>query len=349
MAGQGRLAGAEEHQQMPKIFVAGAEQARDRTDLDLSVVRPVDRQQIIRSFSDSTYPELIEIERLGRGFYAWGLPGRDSQVESWFTMAKGDFVLVGYKGAYRHYSKVLGRYQNERAARAIWGDAPAEGGRQYLFFLSEPIPLGQPYAALADYLPEQYGEFEQVADAGVRRIEADFGSVERFIRRRLLNSAVGGPMLDISGMIQLSERELARLQTFDPDTGKAGRNQIIENVIRRRGHPAFRQQLLAAYEHRCAITGFDAIDTLEAAYIVPFRGKFTQHPSNGLLLRADLHTLFDLGKIAIDTRTMSVILSDDLGETSYRILAGRPLRFPKDQEQRPSTEALDLHRQLSGF
>lgn len=335
---------------MPRIFVAGAEEPRDRNDMEKSVAHAVDRQVIIRSFSDSTYPELIEIERHGRGFFAWGLPPREDNVEHWFRMGKGDYVLIGYKGAYRHYGKVLGRYQNERAARAIWGeDVPEEEMRQYLFFLTEPIPLGQPYGALADYLPEELAGFERIDDDTVRRIESEFGSVDRFIRRRLLNSSVGGPMLDISGMIQLSERELARLQTFDPDSGKAGRNQVIESIIRRRGHPSFRQQLLAAYEYRCAITNFNAIDSLEAAYIIPYRGKFTHHPSNGLLLRADLHTLFDLGKIAIDTRSMSVILADDLVESSYKILHGRPLRYPRSEEQRPSTEALDLQRRLAGL
>ncbi|MBM4197652.1 MAG: HNH endonuclease [Gammaproteobacteria bacterium] len=335
---------------MPRIFIAATEQARDRADLDRSVARAIDRQRVIQSFSDSTYPELIEIERQGRGFYAWGLPTQDDQVEHWFRMSKGDLVLVAYMGAYRHYAKVLGRYENARAARAIWGeDTDAGLLRQYLFFLSEPIALGQPYAALADYLPESFNDFGCINDDVIRRLEADFGSVERFIRRRLLNSAVGGPILDISGMIQLSERELARLHTFDPDSGKAGRNQIIENITRRRGHPAFRQQLLAAYDYKCAITSFNAVDALEAVYIVPFRGKFTQHASNGLLLRADLHTLFDMGKVVIDTRNMTVILADALADTSYRILAGRPLRLPLDQELRPSTEALDLHRQLSGL
>ena len=50
--------------------------------------------------------------------------------------------------------------------------------------------------------------------------------------------------------------------------------------------------------------------------------------------------------MAIDTRNMTLVLADDLTESSYKILAGRPLRFPKDEEQRPSTEALDLHRRL---
>jgi hypothetical protein len=46
---------------------------------------------------------------------------------------------------------------------------------------------------------------------------------------------------------------------------------------------------------------------------------------------------------------MTVILADDLVETSYKILSGRPLRYPKEEENRPSTEALDLHRRLSGL
>jgi putative restriction endonuclease len=153
----------------------------------------------------------------------------------------------------------------------------------------------------------------------------------------------------MSGMIRLSERDMAKLQLLEPQNSKDGRQAVVDTIIKRRGHPGFRQALLDAYEYRCAITNFTAVDALEAAYIVPFRGKSTHHASNGLLLRADVHTLFDLGKIAIDTKTMSVVICDDLLETSYRILAGRPLRYPRDESQRPSPEALDLHRRLAGL
>ena len=155
------------------------------------------------------------------------------------------------------------------------------------------------------------------------RIEADFGNVERFARRRLLNTSAGGPILDMSGMIQLSERDMARLHSLEPQNSKDGRQAIVETIIKRRGHPHFRHVLLEAYDYRCALTNFNAVEALEAAYILPFRGKDTHHPSNGLLLRSDIHTLFDLGKIAIDTGSMSVVIADDLAETSYRILAGR--------------------------
>ncbi len=335
---------------MVRIFIATVESQRDRMDLDRSVCAPIERQQIIRNFSDATYPELIDIERRGHGFYAWGLRATPQNIENWFFMSVGDFVLIAHKGSFRQYAKVLGRYENAKAARAIWSaDAPDEEVREYLFFLSEPIALGLPCSELADYLQAEAGDFSRVPEEAMDRIEADFGNVERFARRRLLNTAVGGPILDMSGMIRVSERDLARMQFLEPQNSKDGRQAVIDTIIKRRGNPTFRQALLEAYEYRCAITSFNAPDSLEAACIVPFKGKFTHHPSNGLLLRADIHTLFDLGKIAIDTGTMSVVMTDDLMQTNYRILAGRPLHYPKEEAHRPSSEGLDLHRRLAGL
>jgi HNH endonuclease len=335
---------------MAGIFIASVDSAQDRTDLERSVAMPIDRQLVIRSFSDATYPELIDIERRGHGFYAWGLHGEPENIQHWFQMGVGDFVLLVQREHFRYYAKVLGRYQNERAASAIWGTDRAEAKmREYLFFLSEPVPLNLPCAELGDYLVGATGDIGRVPAERIDRIEADFGGIERFVRRRLLNTSVGGPVLDMSGMIRMSERDLAKLQLLEPQNSKEGRQAVVDTIIKRRGHPGFRQALLDAYEYRCAITNFTAVDALEAAYIVPFRGKSTHHASNGLLLRADVHTLFDLGKIAVDTKTMSVVIGDDLMETSYRILAGRPLRYPRDESQRPSTEALDLHRRLAGL
>lgn len=335
---------------MANIFVAAVDSPQDRTDLERSVAMPIERQHVIRNFSDATYPELIDIERRGHGFYGWGLRGRPENIQHWFQMGVGDFVLLVQREHFRYYAKVLGRYQNAKAASLIWGAGQQEQElREYLFFLSEPVALSLPCSELVDYLPVAPGEISRISADVMDRIEADFGGVERFVRRRLLNTSVGGPILDMSGMIRLSERDMAKLQLLEPQNSKEGRQAVVDTIIKRRGHPGFRQALLEAYEYRCAITNFTAVDALEAAYIVPYRGKSTHDASNGLLLRADVHTLFDLGKIAIDTKTMSVVICDDLMETSYRILAGRPLRYPHDESQRPSTEALDLHRRLAGL
>lgn len=335
---------------MPRIFVAPADTAPDKACLERSIINPVERQAVIKSFSDATYPELIDIERRGRGFFAWGFPSEPEYVNKWFHMGIGDFVLMTFDGAYRYYGKVLGRYDNTRAATAIWGESDNEpSARELLFFLSEPISLSLPTMELRDYLPPTKERFSQIPDEIMERIEADFGSVERFFRHRLLNVNAGGPVLDMSGIIRLSEREQSRLFAFDPTSTKDGREKIVETITKRRGQPQMRQSLLAAYDYTCAVTGCNAPDALEATYIIPYRGKYTHHSSNGLLLRADIHTLFDLGKLAVDTRTMTLVVSDELLETSYRILTDRPLKYPKEDSQRPSTEALDLHRRLVGL
>ena len=66
--------------------------------------------------------------------------------------------------------------------------------------------------------------------------------------------------------------------------------------------------------------------------------------SNGLLLRADLHTLFDLGQIAIDVDSLSVLVSPSLSGTLYAALEGCPLHQPRDPLARPNPIALSAHR-----
>lgn len=101
------------------------------------------------------------------------------------------------------------------------------------------------------------------------------------------------------------------------------------------------------YKSRCAISGCDAEETLEAAHILPYRGRETNHPSNGLLLRADLHTLFDLGLLVVDTANMRVMIAPSLKGTWYAQYDGVRLRLPESCFGRPSIEALDIHRKAA--
>ena len=102
---------------------------------------------------------------------------------------------------------------------------------------------------------------------------------------------------------------------------------------------------MRAYGGKCGITGWAVVDVLEAAHILPYRGEHTNHVSNGLLLRADLHVLFDLHLIEIDPETYSIIVDATLAATPYGKMNGRKLRFPADAAQRPSPECLRLHAQ----
>jgi len=122
------------------------------------------------------------------------------------------------------------------------------------------------------------------------------------------------------------------------------RHRVLASIVRRRGQAEFRKALLAAYGGACSITGCTVTAILEAAHVHPYRGEQTNTVSNGLLLRADVHTLFDLGLLAVDSATMKVRVSPKLAGTDYAALEGRQLAEPAVLSQRPSVGALDWHR-----
>jgi len=147
------------------------------------------------------------------------------------------------------------------------------------------------------------------------------------------------------------DRELAdeKAGTSEPGGLVDARERIIASIVRRRGQPEFRRKLLEAYDGQCAITGCDAAEALEAAHIVPYLGPETNRVTNGILLRSDVHTLFDLGLLAVDTATMTTLLASSVASTSYGELADRRLQLPRDDSCRPSKMALDQHRAWTGL
>lgn len=144
------------------------------------------------------------------------------------------------------------------------------------------------------------------------------------------------------------ELEAARLNaaaedafSHDEDT----RRRILAAIVQREGQPEFRRNLLDAYSCACVVTGCTVESLLEAAHIVPYRGAHTNVVSNGLLLRADIHKLFDLHLLWIDPKTRQIRLDDTLLGSEYGHLEGRRLREPNHAETRPQETALEYHEQ----
>lgn len=132
-----------------------------------------------------------------------------------------------------------------------------------------------------------------------------------------------------------TQRVLARLVAERDSVGRTGetaesdqRRRVKAEIVVRQGQQAFRQSLLDAYGYRCAISGETATEVLEAAHITPYMGPKSNRVSNGLLLRGDLHTLFDLDLLAIDEQ-LRVNLSDSLRGTGYWAFNGKKIRAPK--------------------
>lgn len=113
-------------------------------------------------------------------------------------------------------------------------------------------------------------------------------------------------------------------------------------VAERRGQPIFRRRLLDVYEGRCAISGCNASAVLEAAHIQPFRGDHTNGIDNGLLLRADLHTLFDCHLLWV-TSESKVRLAPELLSTEYSRFEGKALELPRRREDGPNPKHLAAH------
>jgi predicted restriction endonuclease len=91
------------------------------------------------------------------------------------------------------------------------------------------------------------------------------------------------------------------------------------------------------------VTGSSLESLLEAAHIHPYRGAETNRVDNGLLLRADIHTVFDLGLIIV-TPSHALELSQLLKSTDYAAFDGKQLRLPAAMTDRPSGKALAFHR-----
>ena len=115
------------------------------------------------------------------------------------------------------------------------------------------------------------------------------------------------------------------------------------------GQGIFRVAITEVYSGACAVTGEHSLPALEAAHIRPFGDGRPHDISNGLLMRADLHRLFDRGYLTVapDARIeiSSRLKADFHNGKSYYPLHGEESRFPKRESDRPAREHLEWHNE----
>lgn len=145
----------------------------------------------------------------------------------------------------------------------------------------------------------------------------------------------------LEGAVKASSSDRVREPIYEPV-------QFRTTLGRRRlGQGAFSLLVADAYEQRCAVSGERTYPVLEAAHILPVSHGGVHRVDNGLLLRSDIHKLFDKGYVTVTPAgqfRVSGHLSEDWHNGRiYYALDGRSVQQPADPAFRPAKEFLEWH------
>jgi HNH endonuclease len=130
--------------------------------------------------------------------------------------------------------------------------------------------------------------------------------------------------------------EVAYCPPFAP-----GERELIKRLVRDR-QAQFRRAILEAYGGKCALTGCNVRECLEAAHIDRFSDSYDDSLTNGILLRADLHRLLDAGFMTFrwSNGELTANISCSVKDKEYRKLDNYPVNLPKSRSCWPSEESI---------
>jgi putative restriction endonuclease len=120
-------------------------------------------------------------------------------------------------------------------------------------------------------------------------------------------------------------------------------------VTPRLGQGAFRISVTDAYGRACAVSGGKVLPALDAAHIRAYGSGGSHDVSNGILLRRDIHSVFDAGYVTIDDRLKFVVSdrvrTDFNNGNEYRRLHGATVAVPVSPKFQPDRDALRWHNE----
>lgn len=260
-----------------------------------------------------------------------------------------------------------------------------EAGAPFLFKLHAPrnYVVGGGFFVRYSALParlawEAFGEKNGVGD---------YAELRRRIERYRTTASAGDPVIGcnvLNAPFFLAERDWVAIpetwapntqqgRTFDTATSDGlalwnavsrylpGQSTPVQQIAEPRfgaeyltrarlGQGAFRVLVTEAYERRCAITGERTLPVLEAAHIKPYAKTGPHLVSNGMLLRSDLHILFDDGYITVmdDLRVeVSNRIKEEFenGREYYRYHGKELVKLPESNHERPAADFLRWHNE----
>ena len=124
--------------------------------------------------------------------------------------------------------------------------------------------------------------------------------------------------------------ETLKEKTKKDDWGEATNDDLNElHIFARRirkGQPKFRKNLPKKYNQKCIITNCPIKEVLEAAHILRHSISGINDSSNGMLLRSDIHSLFDTDKIKINPQNYIIKVDSSLKDSEYRQFKGKKIK-----------------------
>ena len=144
----------------------------------------------------------------------------------------------------------------------------------------------------------------------------------------------------------VSDRLSRRMDANPLGAAAFGKPQLVKPRL---GQGAFRTRIIDVYRRRCAVTAERTLPALEAAHIRPYAEDRSHEISNGLLLRRDIHSLFDKGYVTVTPKhrfEVSDRIREDYenGRDYYR-LHGRKVWAPMDLALQPDPNRLQWHNE----
>lgn len=134
------------------------------------------------------------------------------------------------------------------------------------------------------------------------------------------------------------------LPGFAEEQSRYGKPTLVKLRL---GQGAFRILVTDKYERRCAVSGERTLPALDAAHIRPYAEGGNHEASNGILLRKDIHSLFDANYVTIDS-DLRFVVSGRIREEfengrHYYELHGKRIAIPAEREFQPDQLAIDWH------
>jgi hypothetical protein len=247
-------------------------------------------------------------------------------------------------------------------ARPIFGMNGADislGDTAFVWILEDKGGQGIEWYGVVQSLDKVSSDIHRIELRDLSRNTSSFGTTEIDKFRNSIDAHEAGLYRKLKtyshrGIRRIDDKEAEKLLSlFSFDAfGNDAQSEVarlirLGNVASRPNQAAFSANVRRAYEGSCAFTGCTTAEALEAAHIRVAEGVDDNDLRNGILLRADVHALFDKGLIALTLDGNRVQISTRLTDPSYDFLRTTKVSQPK--ESRPLETNIRHHRSRFGF